>query len=269
MAPLHDRMVANLTGFADEIEQTAWSGDINILAITSDPADHGRLLGDVLHLVSIPAGGFTHDFDGALSDRLAALVPMTFTASSSQPLEELATALDQDAGFRHGAANLVFVPITGHDDESPDSIDTYASRVQALTSPELSLRLAPIYAQPAARLDQFFAAMQDAYPWRTDLASEDWTQAMRTLEVLSDLALPCLAEPPAEPRDCSISASYADAEMVLPICNDAITNRPCEEFRVEPNCEDSGISPRDQFLHWPEAGTRVTIQCVVAESSSN
>src|ERR1700710_2310328 len=166
MAPLHNRMVANLTRFADEIEQTAWSGDINILAITSDPADHGKLLGDVLHLVSIPAGGFTHDFDGALSDRLAALVPMTFTASSSQPLEELATALDQDAGFRHGAADLVFVPITGRDDESPNSIDAYASRVQALTSPELGLRLAPIYAQPAARLDQFFAAVQDAYPWR-------------------------------------------------------------------------------------------------------
>lgn len=270
MAPLHDRMVANLARFADAIERTAWSGDIDVMAITSDPADHGKLLGDVLHLVSVPAGGFTHDFAGAFADRLAALVPTTFASSSSQPLEQLVTALDRDDGFRHDEANLVFVPITGRDDQSPGSIDDYATRVKALTSTELGLRLTPIYAQPAARLDQFFAAFDDASPWRTDLASDDWTAAMQSLEVLSDLALPCLAAPPAEPRDCSISATYAGVETLLPICSDAISNRPCEEFRADANCEDSGISPRDQFLRWPEAGTRVAIQCVVeGDSSSN
>jgi hypothetical protein len=269
MAPLHDRMVANLSRFADAIEQS-WSGDIDILAITADPANGGKLLGDVLHLASIPAGGFTHDFDGALSDRLAALVPASFTASSSQPLEELVAALEHDAGFRHGESSLVFVPITGRDDESPSSIESYVAKVSALTSTELRLRLAPIYTQPAARLDTFFTAIQDVYPWRTDLASEDWTPAMMALEVLSDLSLPCLAAPPAEPRDCSISSSLAGVETVLPICNDSISNRPCEEFHADPNCYDSGISPHEQWLRWPEARTRVTIQCVVDnESSSN
>jgi hypothetical protein len=86
---------------------------------------------------------------------------------------------------------------------------------------------------------------------------------MLTLQVKSDLGLPCLNAVPAKQRDCSFSAFYGGVETILPACDAMVTNRPCEELRAEPNCPLSGISPREQWLEWPEYGTRVTIQCVV------
>jgi hypothetical protein len=261
MAPLRDKLVAQFAKLADVIEAEAVTMDLQIMVIDADVANAGA--SQVLHMLSLPAGGYVRSYTGTLSEQLTALVPTTFTATSSQPLAALVTALGTDQAFRHDGTQLMPIIISNHDDESPDAVATYFSRMRAFEGPPYEPVVGLIDATPSVRLEEFFNA-QVASLDHASITDNDWSNVLLSFQIKTVLGAPCIDAVLAEPRQCSFSAILQAQETALPACDASATSRPCAALIADPTIcvVGSGLYVKVNWLAWPEYETHVIGQCV-------
>ena len=266
MAPLHDKLAAQLAKLAEVIESEAITMDLQIMVISADPTN--RATSPALQMLSLPVGGYARSYAGSLAEQLEARVPTTFTATSSQPLEALVAALGSEPAFRHDGTLLMPIIITNHDDSSPGAVADYFARMRTLAGSPFEPMVGVIDAPSSSRLEQFFNAQVAPYD-HANIDDSDWSDILLSFQVKTTLGLPCVDARLVEPFDCAFSATTGTRETVLPTCDASATNRPCYQLAPHEGCvEGSGVYVKVSWLAWPEYGTHVTGQCV-AETPSN
>jgi hypothetical protein len=181
-----------------------------------------------------------HNYQGALADAFASLLPGTAASTASnQPLEttKLALASGANPGFVRDDALLGLVTITASDDASQGGAEEYADELKAKKTDPANVVAIGVYPPGAARLDAFHAQ----FPNRSEVRSIDdadygdalalFTQLYRTILGYSCVQGPADLDPvTAGPQyDCSFVAIVDGVEQRLPQCSGEVTE-PCWEF---------------------------------------
>ena len=278
MAAEHARMVASMAGFSQAFEAKLAGQDLNLGVITTDPSDHGELVG----------GGFLHerstiaaierDFDGALADRLTTLADHEQVETApNMVLDAIVQAIDPmtNPGFRRDGATLLLVVITNRDDQSLGAIADYQPLAIAANR-RSSLVLVDRY--PSPRLDAF-SALYGSFPEVgsfldvTDVGFDryDVGAELAAITLLGPRwrGTPCLDRSAATPHDCTISdiTNGIETAELLECANDSL---PCWRFESAPQqCSgDPGLIVRVDRAVFPPPNTWIRGQCV-SETPSN
>lgn len=278
MTAEHARVVASMAGFAQAFEAKLAGQDLNVGVITTDPSDHGRLVGgEFLHERSTIAA-IERDFDGALADRLIALADHEHGEPAPNiVLDAIVQAIDPatNPGFRRDDATLFLVVITNRDDQSLGAIADYQSLAIAAN---LRSSLVLVDRYPSPRLDAF-SALYGSFPEEgsfldvTDVGFDRYDVGAELVGIT--LLGPhwrgnrCLDRSPATPHDCTISDVTNGIETgQLAEC--ATDRLPCWRFESAPQLcgGDPGLVIRVDRGVFPPPNTWIRGQCV-SETPSN
>jgi hypothetical protein len=277
MAAEHARVVASMAGFAAAFEAKLAGQDLNLGVITTDPGDHGRLVG----------GGFLHErstidtiereFAGTLADHLTALADHEHAdPAPNVVLDAIVQATDPSTnpGFRRDDATLFLVVITNRDDQSSGAVDDYRRRLGSTGS--LRSYSVIVDHDPSPRLDSFaFWGVPEAgsYAFVSDVGYERYDVGVALIDHV--LRGPywrgsrCLEKRVATPHACSVSDVTNGIETAqLGEC-DASGVRPCWRFEASPQaCGEPSLTVQVDRAAFPPPNTWIHGQCVT-ESSSN
>ncbi len=238
MQPYAEALAANAPDFIHALE-TIQGGVPSVHIAVTTAAGDGTLRtapptiqGDYLSDVPGEIGNRVRNYTGSLADALGRLAAVgTEGPAVRMPLAAAAHVLEQDSAFLRPDARLHVTIIASGDDQSPDSIATYAAAFRAAKLDPTRVSIGVVAPPSAVRLRAF----ADAFPDRATAAvidQPDWTSAL--LSTVGDLGVhpsdPCFTS--VVTSECqatsSVYGAVRDCEYGMP---------PCYTIAVDPvNC---------------------------------